>query len=110
MSNSLCAGFCAVGSALVLLLAQAAQAADEANGKALHDENCTSCHIQMTGGDGSALYTRKDRKMKSMDSLKTQILRCASAKNLSWFDEEVNDVAAYLNATYYEFDTAPKAE
>lgn len=73
------------------------------HGKRLHDESCVGCHINMTGGDGSALYTRSDRKIKSKDSLETQVQRCATNTNQSWFEEEVKSVAEYLNQSWYKF-------
>lgn len=92
-------------TALLLLtfpaLAEEKVSAD--HGKKLHDESCTGCHIGMTGGDGSALYTRKDRKMKSRTSLETQVQRCATNSNLSWFEEDVKSVADYLDSTWYKF-------
>ena len=80
-----------------------ASAADTIHGKELHDIHCTSCHIEMTGGNGSTLYTRADRKVKSMAALEAQVRNCASNSNLLWFDEDIGDVAAYLNAGFYKF-------
>lgn len=89
---------------LGLFISSPVWAENDNTGEKLYKENCTACHIQMTGGDGSTLFTRKDRKVKSMDSLKTQILRCATGQNLAWFDEDVDAVASYLNEQYYQFD------
>ena len=77
-------------------------AADVDHGKALHDANCTRCHIEMKGGDGSALYTRADRKVKSPAELEAQVRRCESNLNLLWFDEDVADVTEYLNEAFYK--------
>jgi cytochrome c2 len=52
------------------------------NGAELHAANCTSCH-------DDAVYKRKDRRVTSMAGLKKQ--------------EDVDDVTAYLNSTYYNF-------
>lgn len=73
------------------------------HGKKLHAESCVSCHISMTGGDGSTLYTRSDRKINSRISLETQVQRCATNTNLSWFEDDVNSVAEYLDKTWYQF-------
>ena len=72
-------------------------------GMTLHDESCVACHIGMTGGDGSTLYTRSDRKVNSRNSLETQVQRCATNTNLPWFEEEVKSVAEYLDKTWYKF-------
>lgn len=73
-----------------------AQAADVAGGKTLHADNCTSCH-----DDG--VYTRKDRKVTSLDGLGKQVRRCELTLGLQWFDDDVDDVVGYLNETYYKF-------
>ena len=72
-------------------------------GKRLHDESCIGCHINMTGGNGSTLYTRSDRKIKSRDSLETQVQRCATNTNQSWFENDVKSVAEHLDQTWYQF-------
>jgi len=71
-------------------------AADAANGKVLHDANCDSCH-----DDG--VYTRKERRVTSADGLRKQVQRCEQALGLKWFDEDVDDVTAWLNDNYYHF-------
>jgi hypothetical protein len=79
----------------ILLLAgmPAAQAAD---GKQLVEKNCTSCH-------DDSVYTRKDRRVTTLEGLKKQVKRCELNLGLKWFDDEINAVADYLNDTYYRF-------
>ena len=72
------------------------QAADIKNGKKLQQKNCMSCH-----DDG--MYTREDRFIKKLSSLRSQVQRCESTLGLTWFDEEVDDVTAYLNKKFYNF-------
>lgn len=84
---------------LALVLAAGAGpalAADIANGKQLQQENCRSCH-----DDG--MYTRENRKVTTPDGLMKQVRRCESTLGLQWFDEDINDVAAYLNESFYKF-------
>ncbi len=84
-------------SALLLTgLAMPALAADIENGDDLHFESCTGCH-------DDSLYTRADRKVKDLDHLGRQVRFCKDAVGATWFDDEVDDVIAYLNATYYKF-------
>ena len=71
-------------------------AANLDNGKALVDANCTKCHDER-------IYTRPDHRVTTLDGLKKQVSRCELALGLKWFDEDVDDVAAYLNQTYYQF-------
>lgn len=81
----------------------AAQAADVAVGKKLHSAECTSCHAGIVGGDGSKLYTRKERRIHSFPALENQVKRCVHSRNLDWSKAQVDDVIAYLNQTYYRF-------
>ena len=85
---------------LVLLVASlyavSSPAADLDNGNDLHFEHCTGCH-------DSTAYTRADRKVKSLARLGTQVRFCKDNLGLTWFDDEVDDVIGYLNATYYHY-------
>ncbi len=74
----------------------AAIAADVENGDDLHFESCTGCH-------DDSLYTRADRKVGDLAQLGRQVRFCKDAVGATWFDDEVDDVIAYLNATYYKF-------
>ena len=71
-------------------------AADIENGNDLHFEQCTGCH-------GSEVYAHAGRKMKDLAQLGKQVRFCQNAVGASWFDDEVDDVIEYLNATYYHF-------
>ena len=59
---------------VILFLTVSAQAAalpgDVAEGKRLHDANCTDCH-------DTAVYARKDRMVRSLDGLKQQFENCS---------------------------------
>ncbi|MFZ5536102.1 cytochrome c [Thiofaba sp. EF100] len=79
-----------------LLMAPATQAADLALGKKLYSENCVKCH-------GAEKYSRPDRKVHSMSTLKTYVQGCATNLSLSWFEDEVDAVAAYMNKEFYKF-------
>jgi len=80
----------------LLILASPASAFDPAAGKELADENCYSCH-------GGEVYTRKDRMVKTRSGLTSQVQRCELSLGLKWFDEDVDDVAGYLNQQFYKF-------
>ena len=66
-------------------------------GEELHDQECTGCH-------GDDYYTRSNRKIKSFESLRTHVQRCATNLNKQWWPKEIEDVAIYLNEQYYLFD------
>jgi len=65
-------------------------------GKALHDANCISCH-------DSAVYTREDRKIGDFPKLVAQVKRCDANLGSRLFDEEIEQVADYLNLAYYKY-------
>lgn len=82
--------------AVFLLYVLPASAADIENGDDLHFENCTGCHQQ-------EIYTQDHRNVQSMQRLVLQVRFCKDTLELSWFDEDVDDVAEFLNQTYYHF-------
>lgn len=89
--------------ALLTLAARPAHAADIARGKQLVNDNCIHCHASMFGGDGSAIYTRPDRRIHSLEQLSHQVHRCKTSLGVSWPEAQIADVVAYLNKTYYHF-------
>jgi cytochrome c553 len=84
-------------TALALLLGAlpATQAADAGRGKQLVEDNCTGCH-------DDSVYSRKDRRVTTLDGLKKQVKRCELNLGLTWFNEDIQDVVSYLNNTYYK--------
>lgn len=82
--------------AVLLLCMGSLQAADIDNGDDLHFSNCTGCH-------DASVYTRDNRLVKNLSRLGTQVRFCKDALELTWFDDEVEDVVGYLNETYYHF-------
>ena len=76
--------------------------ADVDNGKTLHNESCISCH--MGGGDHTALYKSKDRKVKTIGRLQGMVSLCTQNLNIEWFPDEEKDVIEYLNKQYYHFN------
>ncbi len=84
------------GISLLVLPLTAIQAEDISYGKELHQKNCLECHQP-------ELYERPDRTVKTLQHLRSQVLFCAVNNNVEWFDEELDDVTAYLNAFCYLF-------
>lgn len=81
-----------------------AHAADIKRGQQLHDANCISCHASMMGGDGTSIYTRPDRRIGSLDRLRTQVTRCKDNLGMTWPEQDIEDVVSYLNASFYKFE------
>ena len=72
-------------------------AVDLENGKSIHDDNCLRCHDE-------SKYTRKNRIVKNFQQLYERIKQCELMAELTWFDEEIADVTAYLNNQFYYFN------
>jgi mono/diheme cytochrome c family protein len=72
---------------------------EAANARAdtLYQANCLSCH-------GSEVYTRPNRMVESLEGLERQVQRCETTIGLRWFDEDIQDVTAYLNHHFYRFE------
>ena len=65
-------------------------------GRKLVQENCVSCHQD-------EVYTRPDHFVTSMDGLRAQIGRCEQSLGLKWFEDDIDNVARYLNEGFYKF-------
>jgi len=88
---------------LAALLPLAAQASDPAQGKKLVEEKkCESCHQGKAGG-AKAIYLRSDRRVNSLEKLKSQVALCNSELNLQLFPEDEDHIVAWLNQAYYKF-------
>ena len=85
-------------SCIALLLCNSnAWGFDIENGKALHDANCLRCHQE-------SMYTRKNSIIHNYQELRERISQCELSAELTWFDDEVDDVTAYLNDAFYHFN------
>jgi mono/diheme cytochrome c family protein len=78
---------------LALLISPAALAADA---KALLDRYCVGCHAD-------EVYTRPDRRIKSMQTLRLQVLRCNAMTKSGLTDEDIAAIVDYLNTSFYKF-------
>ncbi len=94
---------------LLLMTAASVQAAPFANGNAETGKKlfakyeCSSCHEGKMGGDGSAIFTRPNRIVKSADTLIDRMEQCSGAIGKQLTPQEKLDLAAHLNQTYYHF-------
>ena len=71
--------------------------------KLIAEAKCEACHASKLGGDGSAMYSRADRRVTGKSGLLAQVSRCNTDLNLGLFPEDEAAIAAYLNATHYKF-------
>lgn len=74
-----------------------------AKGKVALDAKCTACHVQMFGGDGAKIFTRKDRKIHSVEGLMGQVKGCNAKTGAHLSKDDVDNIVNYLNTTYYKF-------
>lgn len=72
-----------------------AQSGDPRAGESLHKEaNCLSCH---------AANPYSTAKTPSFERLIAAVNFCNVNLNTGWFEDEVLDVATYLNEKYYKY-------
>jgi cytochrome c553 len=94
---------------LLMFISMSAQATPFADGDANRGNKlftkyeCSSCHEAKVGGDGSAIFTRADRTVRSADDLIVQMQRCSGAIGKQLSSQEKQDLAAWLNQRYYHF-------
>lgn len=93
-------------AAILLFSASCAQAhpfhdGNAQAGKALFDKyKCNSCHMQMVGGDGSAIFTREDHKVHSEAEMIAQIKVCSGNVGATLSAQDEQNLGAYLNRYY----------
>jgi len=87
--------------ACVPLIAIASPAASEGH-KLVQAHMCETCHQNKVYGPEGTIYTRKDHKVTSWAKLRAQVAGCSSQLNLGLFPEEEEQIATYLNETYYK--------
>lgn len=88
-------------SAMVLLLvlatrAHAAIPGDAVEGRRLHDAHCMGCH-------DTGVYTRKDRKMGSVDAVRQQLQDCSHMAKQEFSPAQAQHLLKYLNEQFYRF-------
>lgn len=69
-------------------------------GQALYEHHCQSCHEDWA-------HTREGRKVGSMNALRRSVAAWSVHAGLGWNDEDIGDVADYLDRTFYRFEAQP---
>ena len=97
-------------SVLILLLSAGGALAapfptgDAQAGEKLFEQNkCNRCHVDMMGGDGSAIFTRPDHKVTSSQKMVQQMHVCSGNAGITLSPQDEQDLGAYLNQRYYHF-------
>lgn len=87
-----------LGVAVALVLSTAGVAAQTAaevsRGQLLYDTHCLACHSEK-------LHWRDGRLVKDWPTLRDQVRRFQAVANLAWSDEDIAEVAGYLNRSIY---------
>jgi mono/diheme cytochrome c family protein len=65
-------------------------------GELLYSTHCIACH-------NAQLHWRDKKAATSWDSLQAEVERWQKTSGLGWREEDVADVARYLNGLYYHF-------
>jgi mono/diheme cytochrome c family protein len=90
-------------AAASLAQAQALPGPVPSRGELLYATHCIGCHT-------TQVHWRQQKLARDWASLNAQVRRWAANTGLAWSDEEVVDVARYLNATQYRFSTPSGTE
>ena len=91
---------------ILLCAATAASAIPFPNGNAqtgqkLFEQNkCNRCHAAMLGGDGSAIFTRANRKVRSAPDMIEQMHICSGNIGVNLTPQDEQHLGAYLNRYY----------
>jgi mono/diheme cytochrome c family protein len=96
-----CSGAIVLGCFLGLAGLRAAVAADIGRGELLYNTHCIACHT-------SKMHWRDQPLAQDWTSLNVQVRRWQSSIQLDWNDEDIVNVAGYLNRLYYRFPEPDK--
>jgi mono/diheme cytochrome c family protein len=82
------------------IVAQAQRPAATSGGALLYDTHCVACHT-------TQIHWRDAKLATNWTALVAQVRRWQANLGLQWSDEEIDDVASYLNRTIYKLPDAP---
>lgn len=74
-----------------------------ARGQLLYENHCSACHDQQ-------VHWRQNTLARDWISLRAQVRRWQATAKLGWSDDEINQVARYLNNTIYRFPNTGLAQ
>lgn len=84
-----------VGLVTVTACTESGQADPVVRGEQIH-KVCLPCH-------NTTLYVSPQRKIKSLPALREEVARWGDYYNPALSEQDIEDVTAYLNATFYQF-------
>ena len=71
-------------------------ARDASRGELLYSTHCIACHT-------TQVHWRDKKLATDWKSLKAQVSRWQNASGQSWGEQDINEVARYLNTLYYHY-------
>ena len=94
-------GLLTVVIVVTLPLAAAAQGLPQpgSRGQLLYGNHCIACHT-------TQMHWREKKLVTDWPSLKVQVRRWQGSAQLNWSEEDIDDVARFLNDTYYRLQGA----
>lgn len=72
------------------------------NGKKIYEAKCVACHISLVGGDGLALHTRANRRIKTAEGLLGRVNGCNHQIKAGLNEDQINDVVGFLYDAFYK--------
>ena len=87
---------------ITLFLVTSAYAQKEDGQELFKDSKCLECYNIEDFKD------KNMQKAKSFKQMKDKVSACQIENDAQWFDDEVHDVASYLNHEYYHFKQKEK--
>jgi len=85
-----------LAAVLFLVSSRTASAGDAARGRQLYESRCGACH-------STSVHGRAKRVATDFAAVRDWVVRWNDSLGLGWGGEEIDDVAVYLNLTYYGF-------
>lgn len=74
-----------------------AQELEVKRGQLLYENHCQSCHAE-------SIHNRFNPRAETLDELYVWIISWSTHSGLNWGEEDINDLADYLNDRFYLFD------
>ena len=94
MKNQLLLCVCLL-SAAGAVFAVAPQEPSKSRGQLLYENHCIRCHA-------GSVHARNPRRVYNLSDLHQTVANWAKLQNLGWGEDEIRDVADYLNREYYQ--------
>ena len=82
---------------IVTVVNSSPSAAEPSRGRLLYESHCSGCHDKSVHG-------RESRVAKSFADIRAQVFRWNTFVGTSWSNQDIDQVAQYLNSRYYQFE------